>query len=411
VFILRIWFWLQGQVLVRVQGDNQERLLNLALSRGIYVWNVHWREGYLYFRIGIRGFKRLRPLVRACHLRVRIVAKTGLPFFFRPLRRRHMLLTGAVLFLITIYAWSSCLWSMEIVGSRDPLQSKRLGELLVKRGVSRGVLKSRIDLEGIEREVLADFPDLAWARAEFTGTKFTLEVVPKLLPPEKEGPQHLVARRSGVVLDVFVLAGTAHVEKGATVRSGDILISGDQGGSPTTARGRVMARVWYEAYREGKPEETLLVRTGNTAVVQKIALLGRELLLSGPAESPFVRFETESRMKALASWRNLRAPVEVIETTYYELKEKVRQLSAEENAERLAGGVLAELKKGLAEGAQIVKVEKKVLSEPGDNLTRVRVRIETMEDIAKSVPYYPLQQEGGQDIGGAEGKEDSRSGQ
>lgn len=407
MFVLRIWFFLQGQVLVRVEGEDAERLLNLAVSRGIYLWDVHWHEGRLYFRVGSRGFFRLRPLVRACGLRLHILCKGGLPFVLRRLRRRQALLIGGAFFLLALYAWAGCLWAVEIKGSRNPAQAERLAELLVEKGVNRGVLKERIDLAGIEHEVLARFPDLAWARAYFTGTKFMLEVVPKLLPPPAEGPGHLVAKRSGVVLDVFVLTGTARTEKGATVRAGDVLISGEQGGRPVAARGRVRARVWYEAYREGRPEEVRLVRTGHTAQARLVRALNREYLLAGPAAAPFERYEVETRVKSAFSWRNLRVPVEIIERTYHEFKEERRLLTAEESARRLGAQALADLKRNLAEGAEVVKVEEKVLSAPEDNLTRVRVRIETVEDIAERVPYYPLPREGGPSIGGKEGKTDN----
>lgn len=404
MFILRGWFWLKGHVLVRVEGANPQRLLNLALSRGIYLWDAHWREGALYFRLGSRGFFRLRPLVRACRVRVHIVGKAGLPFLLLPLRHRQTLILGGALFLFALYAWSNCLWLVEIKGSRDAVQARRLAELLAEQGVSRGIVKNRVDLEGIEHEVLARFPDLAWARAYFTGTKLTLEVVPKLLPPAVEGPTHLVARRSGVVEEVFVLAGTAHVEKGATVRAGDVLIAGDQGGKPVTARGRILARVWYEAYKEGVPEEAQFTRTGKTVKARLVRAWGREILLFGPASAPFARVEVETQIKNVLGWRNLRVPVEVIDKTYYELRTETRRLTAAESAEHLFAAALDELKKKLLEGAKIVKVEKKVLSAPEDSLTRVRVRIETVEDIVTPVPYYPLQREGGQNIGGAEGE-------
>lgn len=383
MFILRTWFWLRGQVLVRVEGEHPERLLNLALSRGIYLWDVRWQEGRLYFRVGSRGFFRLRPLVRAKGLRLRILAKGGLPFMLGRLRRRQALLLGGALFLCALYAWANCVWSLEIIGTRNEVQARELQALLVEKGVSRGVLKSRIDLSAIEHEVLARFLDLAWARAYFAGTKFTLEVVPKLLPPAAEEPVDLVARKSGVVLEVQVLAGTALVEKGATVRAGDVLIKGEQGGKPVPARGRVWARVWYEAYAEGPPEQVRVLRTGRTAEVHLIRVFQREFLLFGPKEPPFARYETETSVKTLLDWRNLRVPVEVINKVYLELKEERRHLTAEENAERLASEALAKLKQGLVEGAEIVKVDKRVLSSPEDNLTRVRVRIETVEDIAE----------------------------
>ncbi|MGI6129499.1 MAG: sporulation protein YqfD, partial [bacterium] len=269
---MKSWFWLQGQVLVRVEGKEAERLLNQCLARGIYLWDIRRREGILYFRLSSRAFLRLRPLVRNLRVKVRIVEKMGLPFFVRTFKRRRMLAAGGLIFLFLLYLWSSCVWSVQIQGVGHEAQRTELEQLLISRGVVRGIFKDKIDLSTIEHEVLTQFPELAWARAYFIGTRFVLNVVPKLPPPELATPGHLAARKNGLVLDVLVLAGRPLVDKGASVKAGDVLVLGEQGRRPVQAKGRVLARVWHETYKEGEPFERHILRSGSTATARVLTI-------------------------------------------------------------------------------------------------------------------------------------------
>ena len=38
---IKIWNYLKGYVIIRIKGLTLERLLNLALSKDIYLWNVN----------------------------------------------------------------------------------------------------------------------------------------------------------------------------------------------------------------------------------------------------------------------------------------------------------------------------------------------------------------------------------
>lgn len=409
MLLVKSWLWLQGQVLVRVEGEEAERLLNQCLARGIYLWDIRRHEGLLYFRLSSRAFFRLRPLVRNLKVKVRIVEKAGLPFFVRTFRRRRMLLVGGIIFLIALYTWSSCVWSVQVKGVTHAAERSELIQLLMSCGVRQGVLKKNIDLAAIEHDVLTQFPELAWARAYFTGTRFVLEVVPKLPPPDLAKPGHLVAKKNGLVLDVLVLAGKPLVEKGSSVQAGDVLVLGEQGRRPVPAKGQVLARVWHEIYKEGEPVERCWLRSGRTATARVLRLWNRELVLSGTREVPFPRFESDEESKNILPWRNSGGPVEVIDITYHELKEVKRLLPVEEYIKRLTDQALAELKQNLDEGSRITKTDKKVLSQPGDTLVRIWVRIEAVEDIAMPIPYYPQKNEGGPAVGGTRtnGEEDT----
>jgi similar to stage IV sporulation protein len=407
--LLRSWFWLQGQVLVQVEGQERERLLNQCLARGIYLWDIRWKGNKLYFRLLSQDFFLLRPLVRGLRAKVSIEEKIGFPFFWRRFKRRRTLALGSLLFVMIIYVWSSFIWSVKVEGINHPEQQRRLNQLLIDQGIMPGVLRQRVDPSLVEHEVMTQFPELAWARAYFTGTIFILEVVPKLRQPELMQPNHLVAGRGGVVLDVLVLAGKALVDQGDSVQAGDVLILGEQSRRPVSAKGRVLAQVWHETYCEGEAVREYLVRSGTVACRKMVRFLGWELIMSGVKEVPFPQFELEQKRKCLLPWRKSSGLVEVIDETYHELEGKRTPIPESDCAQQLLERALAQAKRKLGEGSKIIDIDNKILSQPGDIPVRVRVRIEAVEDIAVPIPYYPRASEGGIGIGGASGEESSSS--
>jgi Na+/proline symporter len=117
VFILRWWRFFQGFVVVSLQGRGVERLLNLAVARGIGFWDLQKQKNEARLCLSLASFKALRPLVRQTHCRLHIERKVGLPFIKFRLRRRWGLVVGLVIFtlLFKIPFWLGVLIAAVIV--------------------------------------------------------------------------------------------------------------------------------------------------------------------------------------------------------------------------------------------------------------------------------------------------------
>ena len=62
--VLALICYILGYLELRVSGGSPERFLHLAVSRGIYCWNVRQRDGDLHLNVGVRAFRALRPVAR-----------------------------------------------------------------------------------------------------------------------------------------------------------------------------------------------------------------------------------------------------------------------------------------------------------------------------------------------------------
>ena len=70
-----------GYVKVRVEGYSAERFLNLCSYRQIDVWGLVSRQNSYEMYMTLKGFRRIRPIVRKTHTKVLLIKRYGLPFF------------------------------------------------------------------------------------------------------------------------------------------------------------------------------------------------------------------------------------------------------------------------------------------------------------------------------------------
>jgi len=229
VLINRGWSYLTGYLNIEVTGEDLEAFINMAISRGIFLWEIRRvNERTLLARVRISGFFGLRHISRRTRCRMRIKSRRGLPFLAVKIRKRKMLALGSLLFLMILYGLASFVWVVSVTGTNQ-LDPELILEVANQHGLRVGVLRSQLDKSLIEHQLKEDFPAASFINLQIKGTTVNIEIVEKVLPPEIETEKqsaHIVARRDGMIEDVVVMAGLAQVKPGDTVKKGQVLISG-----------------------------------------------------------------------------------------------------------------------------------------------------------------------------------------
>jgi len=397
------WYWWGGYLLVRASGEHVERFLNLLVSQGVQTWGVRRHEKGVVLFLSVGAFRGIRPTARQTHTRVHIVQRIGLPFFLRQFRHRRMLVAGALLSAVTLYILSSFIWFIELNGLETLTPGQVLGEA-AEYGIAPGKLRRFARIEDFEYELPMKVKKVAWVGVSTLGTKVTIEVIEQTLPPgdavRPREPADVVAAKAGLITEILVLAGRGLVEKGDTVTAGQRLISGivqasEAGGEQTgeasggelrvQARGRVKARVWYEAYAEAPIMQIIAKRTGATYVRRMIRLGAEEIMVRGRSPVPFERYEVERQTRELIPWRKGTLPVEVITLRYHEVVHIRRWVGAEEAANQAAQEARERLAVQVPRDAEVQHVTREVVSQH-EGVVGVRVIVETIEDIGVTVP-------------------------
>lgn len=410
--LTRLWSFLTGYLTLIVEGKGLEKLINMAVSRGLYLWDVKWiAPGKAKVKIRLSGFKALRHMARRSRCRFRISGKGGLPFKVARARKRKMLLAGAVLSVVLIYIMSSFIWFVEVKGNKK-IPAGRVIDTAQEAGLSMGTLKYGVDKDKIEKYIRNEIPEVAWVGVQITGTRALIEIAEKIIVPVPDNsPGNVVAKKDGLVEELLVLSGKASVSEGTTVKKGDVLISGiitpeikpeeqqteelQENKEPqqlirfVRAKGIIRARVWYEGYGEAKILDEGTRRTGRNTEVLSLRLFGKELVLKGPKASPFRDYVTSENLKRLPTWRNLRIPVELVTTKYYEVtryRDIIGISEAKTIAERKA---LSAARANLPAGTKVLGEVTEEIPERGSNIVRIKVIIEALEDIGQVEPFKP----------------------
>lgn len=309
---------------VRARGRGLEKLLARLEKRGIHPQDIR-REGLraMSMQIKSRDLKVFDALCVELNIEVLERSPLGLTRTLRRLRRRAALPVCAALCAILIGLMSTRVWLVRV--DAPAALTQQLNQALVELGVQPGAAKSALDLRAIEDALVAGVQGVKFCQARVRGVTLTLKAQQAQSAPDTltlSPPGSLYARCDAVVERVQVLAGSAAVQRGDTVRAGDLLIAGVEQVSreetaPVKAVGIVTGRVWYEGLGESALSETELVRTGAVATRRAIRLLDMEWVIE-PAQA----FDVCDRELSWQPIGGMFVPLGVMTERFFELTER-----------------------------------------------------------------------------------------
>lgn len=225
----QIVHFLQGQVLVRIECGCPERVLNLCGARGIPFWELTWESPVcLTLRAVGRDLPRLRQAAEDAGGSLHLCRSGGVPVFWRRLRRRYVLLAGAVLAVTLMFGGNLVIWDFQVSGN-DTVPTETILRALEDYGITVGSPGLHIDQETMRNHVLLALPEVSWLAVNVRGCVAHVQVVERHRPPEaadRSAVTNIVARRAGLITKVEALEGQAMVLPGTTVTEGQLLISG-----------------------------------------------------------------------------------------------------------------------------------------------------------------------------------------
>ncbi|SFH12554.1 similar to stage IV sporulation protein [Desulfotomaculum arcticum] len=414
MLLFKILSYLAGYVTIALPEDCLEKFINMATSRGIFLWGISGvGADRVTLKVRLSGVQPLRHVARMTRCRFTIVEKAGLPFAIVKLRRRKTMLLGALFFVMALYLSSSFVWFINVSGNKS-ISEQEIKEVARQSGLYPGAFKPAIDGEKLEKIIINRLPNLSWVGVYFDGTRVEVKVVEKVLPPHNNlnAKIDIVAAKDGLIKQILVLQGQPLVQEGDTVKTGQVLISAaipppqeeDELDNPeesdrepqeeeqtvkyVQAKGIVKASVWYEGYTEVPLVEKGENYTGHEITKLCIKIGAKEIILMGPRDVPYAKYDTRADGKKITGWRNINIPVEFIKVKYLEKVDYTKTYSKAE-AFRMAGqSAIAEIEKDIPSGARITnKHYEEVKIAENENMVRVKALVETIEEIGTEKPH------------------------
>jgi similar to stage IV sporulation protein len=406
VLVRAFWAYVTGFLVLVIRGEHPERMINLSLMRGVVLWDVVWVDRQtLTVKVTGRSFRPLRHIARRTRCRIRIRDKHGLPFILHRLRRRWMLVGGTVIFCLILFFLSSLIWTVEITGTKQ-LSDAQVRRAAVDAGLCPGHLRWLVNAKEASDILMRELPGVAFAEVSFHGTRATIRIYEKVLPPPPLGPCNIVAGKDGVVSEIMVLAGSPQVKEGDVVHTGQLLISGviaapapppAAAGAPppprseplyVQAQGMVRAQIWYRGYAEAPREELVEQKTGNVTTIVSIRMANKEIIIKGPPSIPYALYSLTETKRSLPQWRNINVPVELVTVRAEEMRrwmlrrsyDQAVQLAVLQAQESLAGQIPAR--------AAVIQRRLRVVV-ADEKHVGVQLTIETLEEIGAPQQFAP----------------------
>ncbi|GAA0295858.1 hypothetical protein GGQ92_000591 [Gracilibacillus halotolerans] len=397
--------WLAGYVVVKVKGDYPERFFELCARNGIKTWDIIKQDSQTCTgRILKNDVPLLRQLKRRTIYKIYFKNKFGLPFQLQSLSKQKPFMIGVFLAFLSIFFLSNVIWRIDIVGLDNEME-KKVTDKLQTYGVTIGNFQWNVasPLE-IQKQLLEDIPELLWIGVNKQGSAFHLEGVEKTIVEKEEelGPAHIVANKEGVIADIYAENGQPLVKPNDVVAKGDRLISGIMGNEEneqtddeendkkeekkrtlTSAKGEVIAKVWYRSEIEIPLEENYSTLTGEYKKRNYVKVFKWKIpifSLSTPFED--VHQDIEEKDIYFLKWK---LPITWIKEMNYERESKLEKRTVEEAREFAKKQAQIQLLRNLPKDAEIL--EEKVLHEREENgKVKITLYYTVLENIAKRQP-------------------------
>lgn len=232
--------YVRGYVKIRVKGYSPERFLNLCSHHQIYIWGLNPCGNAYEMYMSLKGFKKLRPIVRKTHTKVELVGRSGLPFFLQKYRRRKLFFISFFLCIGLLYFYSSFIWDIHFEGN-EKWTNETLLEFLEVKEVTPHMPKRRVDCAQIVKDIRKEYDDIVWVSASIDGSRLRIQIKENedtfkeengqvkdenVKDKEQKTPSDLIAAKDGVITSIITRSGVPQVHVGDTVAKGDILVSG-----------------------------------------------------------------------------------------------------------------------------------------------------------------------------------------
>ncbi len=296
MFLLKLFYFLKGYVIIDIIGKKGARILPLAKKHNIHLWNVTPSRVYCKKR----DIERLLKLFEDNFITVKSVKDKSLSGALRKGAGAILICASAVCLLLVIS--SGYVWEIEVNGCTDQT-AKEVLAVLEQKGLTVGTKKRSLPDETILKDsIIYNIDGINWAWVYFDGILARVEVSYKpLYEPiaDNNEPCNITAVRDGVIVSVSALSGRKSAALGQTVSEGDILISGAMPGSGKTlpywvhAEGEVLARTVHTMTATVPLTKTYTADTGEVFVRRTLRIFDLELPLGFKKSPDFTEYRVE----------------------------------------------------------------------------------------------------------------------
>lgn len=273
--ILKILRWIMGYVIFSVDYKDAKLLLNLIARSRLKIWGINRINDLMISKSNFESFKIILNLSKKNNIKINLIKKIGLPFFYEKNKNRNGILVGMIILFLSIKISSLYIWKVNVVGDEN-LNHQEILNIANQNGVFIGAKKNKLDAKIINQNIMSKISDISWISLNIEGSVANILVKGREKEPKFDDnlPQNIKADCNAKIIRMETFSGTPMVKIGDAVLKGQILVSSlvvDSNGNETNVHAN--ANVWGEVYEEIEDCEDLCqditIRTGDSKKIIK----------------------------------------------------------------------------------------------------------------------------------------------
>lgn len=194
-----------GYLSIRIEGYFVEKLINVCISKGIFLWNIKRKKStVVYANISVKDYKRIIKIAKEYKCKIRIEKKKGIPFFINRYKKRKILILILILFSVLTIFMSNYIWNIDVIGN-EKINTEDIIKDLNEYGLHLGVIKRKINTKEIINNIRLKRNDVAWVGIKIKGTNAIVNIVEGKEKPEiinEDEYCNIVSDKKGIVVKV-----------------------------------------------------------------------------------------------------------------------------------------------------------------------------------------------------------------
>lgn len=246
MFLIKIFHFFKGYVILSVTGNNKEKLITEALKKGCKLTEIDRLQDEITVKAQLSDLDGILELKDA---KIEVKKRCGLPVLLSKLWQRKGFLTGLLIVLFMTATGSQFIWEIEYDADKG-VDLEQVSKALEVSGLKVGTPKLKLKKpEEIKNIILNNTNDVCWCWVYIKGTKAIVRLRKNVFPPEmfdENVPCDIIAMKNGIIKRVITKKGRCVVTENQAVAAGETIISGtfdfaDTSGYQVHSRGTVEA--------------------------------------------------------------------------------------------------------------------------------------------------------------------------
>ena len=281
---------MSGKVKIRI-NKSQEYSLNLLRKHSLNLYHPYFSEEDLFITVKQEDLMKTEKLLHDYGKEYEIIRYEDRLLNLKNIRKRIFYVIGVIVSVLTIFAYSTLVTSVEIKGTKE-LNEEAIKAIVVEELRLPKIL-AKVNLKELENKLLR-MDGIASVTVSRSGKRVLVNIVeelPKTNVWDTNNLNIVTAKEGGSILKVIVYGGTCVVSVGDKVEKDAPLIMPFVGDGevkrPSVAFGEITALVTREKTLTYNSEEEFEARSG-----QEIVTLIDEIKGSLSKEEAFVSYRT-----------------------------------------------------------------------------------------------------------------------